>query len=150
MTWWASKVLARTALSNRKSRPSAAACCVMWSVICCASSTEVPYFFASRSAYSVGETSFPAAADGAPGSSSKDLHSTSTASRCGNRSSAASNRRLPMWHQGQTTSDQISTFTPGRTSAPQPDIPAEEGRPRPGSRPERSEGGEDGGPVQGP
>jgi hypothetical protein len=70
--------LARTAVSKEKSRPSVAAVAVIVSIIRCALSTSVPYFSASRVAYSRSPAGCPASADAAVGSSSNAFHATST------------------------------------------------------------------------
>src|SRR5579883_92104 len=62
-----------------------------------------PYLRASRVALSSRCTA------GADGSSSNARQTTSTSSLCAKRASASSNLRLPIAHQGHTTSDQMST-----------------------------------------
>ena len=83
-------VLPLTPSARWYSRPSSAATCstrVMFARIC---STVAPYFAARAGSVSWVSPS------GMLGSSWKDRQTTSTSSRWGNRSSAASSRRLPM------------------------------------------------------
>ena len=99
----ASTVLPDCALSNRKSRPTAAARAVTPSNMASMSAGVPPYLRPSCSARDA------VAMVGAPGSSSKLRHVTSTESPCSNSASAACRCARPMQHHGQTTSDQTST-----------------------------------------
>src|SRR5918998_1750399 len=101
----ASKVLPARTRSKRKVRPSAAASSVICACEARICSTLAPYLVARCSARS------PSRSAGACGSSSNERQVTVTWSRCSKPASAASKRRLPMWHQGQAMSDQISTCT---------------------------------------
>ena len=85
-------------------RPSSAARPSVRAIIRTASSRGTPYFSASTS--TIGWLP----PTGALGSSSNERRTTSTPSAWSKSASAASSRLRPIAHQGQTTSDQISTI----------------------------------------